>query len=53
MTGKTKYETDKANKLPNSITEDIVVIGNKYQFTIEEITEKLFGDCEVIPVKFG
>lgn len=53
MTGKTKYETDKSENLPKSITADIVVIGNKYKFTIEQISEKLFGDCEIIPVKFG
>lgn len=53
LTGKTKYETDKSENLPKSITADIVVIGNKYKFTIEQISEKLFGDCEIIPVKFG
>lgn len=49
----TVYETDSNSQLPDTIKEDIVVLGNKYQFTVEDIVERLFGDPEVILVSFN
>ena len=34
LTQKKVYETDSNSKLPIKITEDIIVLGNKYIFTI-------------------
>lgn len=51
-TGLTVYETDYNELLPAQITEDIIVIGNKYSFTVNEVVGKLFGDNEIILVDF-
>lgn len=48
------YETDSNMNLPDSITADIVVLGNKYTFTEKEIKSKLCGNNnEVIMVNFS
>jgi hypothetical protein len=47
------YETDRNEFLPDSITETIIVLGNKYPFTVEQIEEKLFGEVEVNIVEFN
>ena len=52
LTDKDVYETDSSDKLPNSITEDIIVLGNKYKFTVEQIEERIFGKHETIIVNF-
>jgi hypothetical protein len=46
------YETDTSDELPDKITEDIVVLGNKYQYDIEKIKDCIFGECELILVDF-
>ena len=51
-TGLTVYETDCNELLPAQITEDIIVIGNKYSFTVNEVIDKLFGDNEIVIVDF-
>jgi hypothetical protein len=48
----TIYETDSSKILPDVIKEDVVVLGNKYNFEVDEIKKRLFGDCEVCVVKF-
>jgi len=50
----TVYETDSSEKLPEVITEDIIVLGNKYDFTQEDIIEKIFEfeKAEIVSVKF-
>lgn len=48
----TVYETDKSNTLPDIIYADIVVLGNKYNFDLREIKERLFDDPKVILVDF-
>lgn len=54
LSGKVVFETDyeigKTN-LPDVITEDIIVIGNKYKVDIEDIKSRL-TNCEIIEVKF-
>lgn len=47
------HETDSSDKLPDSIVADVVVLGNKYKYTIEEIKDKLIGDVEVHVVEFS
>lgn len=49
----TVYETDSNENLPNIITQDVIVLGNKYKFTIEDINSKVFGDHELIIVDFN
>lgn len=51
--GKEIYETDSSPTLPEQITADIVVVGNKYAFSDEDITSRLFGEVEIISVKFS
>lgn len=46
------YETDSNEKIPNIICEDIIVIGNKYNFSIEEIEKNIYGNHESILVNF-
>lgn len=55
LRGKTVLETDslKAGKLPEIITEDVVVVGNKHTIDMKELHSKLFGDLKVIEVKFS
>ena len=54
LTGKSVYETDHElgkGSLPDTIVQDIVVIGNKYQVDLDDIKSRLV-DCEVIEVNF-
>lgn len=55
LRGKTVLETDslKDGKLPEVITEDVVVVGNKHTIDMKELHCKLFGDPKVIEVKFS
>lgn len=46
------YETDSYPDLPESIKEDIIVIGNKYEFNIEDIKKLAVGNPEFIEVNF-
>lgn len=47
------YETDCSESLPDVIYSDIIVLGNKYKFSEDEIKLRLFGECEVIIVDFN
>ena len=38
--------------LPEVITAEIVVIGNRWQCAKDTIVERLFGECEVVEVCF-
>jgi len=46
------FETDSVDVLPEFITEEIIIIGNKKEFSVEEIKRHLFGSPEVILVNF-
>lgn len=46
------YETDSNANLPTLITASIVVLGNKYNHSIDDIKTKLFGEVEVQIVEF-
>ena len=48
----TIYETDSNSKLANIICEDIIVVGNKYNFSIEEIERQIYGKHESIIINF-
>lgn len=47
------YETDSNETLPDEITADIIVLGNKYSFTIEEIDKRIKLEHELIKVEFS
>jgi len=47
------YETDVSDVLPDNMVESVIVLGNKYNFTIEDVKQKLFGEVEVIVVTFN
>lgn len=49
---KTVYETDSNEQLPNEIIADVIVKGNKYDFSIEDIKDSIFGEYELIIVNF-
>lgn len=46
------YETDSSRELPIKIYASIIVIGNKYQFTLDEVKERIFGNSEIQIVNF-
>lgn len=47
------YETDSNEQLPDKIIADVIVKGNKYNFTIEDIKDCIFGEYELIIVDFS
>lgn len=49
---KTIFETDSVSELPEFITEDIVVLGNKNGFTLDDVIKHLFGNPKPIIVNF-
>ncbi len=49
----TIYETDSNSKLPSIIYEDIIIIGNKYKFPVEEIEKNIYGQHECIIINFN
>ena len=49
---KTVYETDTHEEL-DTIEADIIVIGNKYNHSLEEIESKIKGEHEIIYVDFS
>jgi hypothetical protein len=44
------YETDCNDTLPNEIVEDVIVLGNKYDYTVQDIVSRIFGEFEPIMV---
>ena len=50
---KSIYETDKSITLPDELNYDIIVVGNKYSFTNEEILERIPENREVIYASFS
>lgn len=49
---KTVYETDTHEEL-DTIEADIIVVGNKYDHSLEEIESKIKGEHEIIYVDFS
>jgi hypothetical protein len=49
------YETDKSAELPSEIESEIIVLGNKYNFSLEDIKEKIAfkEETEVVVVDFS
>lgn len=47
------FETDSVDELPEEITADVVIVGNRKTFDISDIKSRLFGDPEVIMVDFS
>ena len=39
-------------KLPDVLFQDIIIIGNKYEFVMEEIEKRIYGLHESIIVEF-
>lgn len=52
LNGLSVYETDSNKNLPICIKEDIIVLGNKYKFTIKNIKSKLHDNPNVYLVNF-
>lgn len=53
MSGEKVFETDSVKKLPEQIWADIVVIGNKREFSIETIKQRLPRGTRPIVVHFS
>lgn len=56
LTGKAVFETDSVNgidELPKVLTQDIIVVGNRWKCDIEELKKLIFGDAETITVTFS
>ena len=50
---KTVYETDAHEELTDISHEDIIVIGNKYNYSVEDVIHHIQGDFEPIIVDFS
>lgn len=50
--GRNVYETDSCNELPDIISEEIIILWNKYNFSIEDIKQKIMGKYDLIIVNF-
>jgi hypothetical protein len=46
------YETDSSETLPESIFASVIVLGNKYNFSLEDVKNKIFGEVEIQLVEF-
>lgn len=46
------YETDSNETLPDSIIASVIVIGNKYDFKLDDVKSKIFGEAEIQVVEF-
>jgi hypothetical protein len=46
------YETDSNEVLPESIVASVIVLGNKYDFNLEDVKSKIFGEAEIQVVDF-
>ena len=55
LTGKTVYETDINRTLPDVISTDIIVVGNRTNFDIKDVEDRVFMKemCEIIKVSFS
>jgi hypothetical protein len=49
------YETDSNRNLPSSISSDIIVIGNKYKFSLKDIEKRIFmkENVEIVYLNFS
>lgn len=50
--GLSVYETDSKDTLPAQIPESIIVLGNKYPYTVEQVKKRIVGDPEIQIVNF-
>ena len=56
LTGKSLFETDSIESfedLPRVLTEDIIVVGNRWTCDIDQLKTKVFGDSDIIIVNFS
>ena len=47
------YETDINNELLEVITQDVIILGNKYSHTINDIDKRILGEHNLIVVDFN
>lgn len=52
LEGLSVFETDSVDKLPEVIYDDVVVLGNRSGFSVEDVKGRLFGEHEAIVVSF-
>lgn len=55
LTGKTIMDTDSCDSLPDKISDEIIIIGNKHGYSLEDITSRVYNldMCEIIVVDFS
>ena len=49
------FETDAHNELPKTISEDVIVLGNKYDYSLENVKAKIFeaDSTDIVVVDFS
>lgn len=47
------FETDSVNELPDEIYADVVILGNRSKFSVEDVIGRLYGSVKVILVGFS
>lgn len=52
LNGLEVYETDISPILPDVITASVIVLGNKYNYTVDDIAERIFGESDIQIVEF-
>ncbi|MBQ2886664.1 MAG: hypothetical protein IJE43_23340 [Alphaproteobacteria bacterium] len=50
--GLSVFETDSVTELPETIYDDVVVLGNRSGFTVDDVKERLYGDPAIMEVSF-
>lgn len=50
--GLSKFETDSVNKLPDEIDAQIIILGNKYPYTIDDVKNRIPEGYEIHVVTF-
>ncbi|UZV41088.1 hypothetical protein vBVpaMR16F_22 [Vibrio phage vB_VpaM_R16F] len=55
LTGKSIYETDVSEILPDTIKSEIIVIGNRSGFTLQDVEDRIYNkdNCKIIKVEFN
>ena len=52
LEGLSVFETDGVDELPKTIYEDVIVLGNRSGFTVNDVKSRLFGHPNVLIVSF-
>lgn len=51
--GKTVYETDSCKRLPKTINQEIIVVGNKYKFLLTDVIKRIPNNSKIVKCDFS